>query len=132
MGRKSKKRKKDKHKAKKAVLNEKLARRRRPTMIDLETRGIVPSGYFDDVEVAMHSKKIQKDNIIKDLTNRLESRPEFSENLAKGLMSKAIDSLSKRHQMVESGKNENDKKMISQILTAKLADRMDHNELKQK
>merc|ERR1712228_121870 len=103
---KKKKKKKDKHREKKAVLNEKLARRRRPTMIDLETRGIVPSGYFHDVEVAMHDKKIRKENIILDLTNRLQERPEFSEKLASKLMSKAMDSIKKRNEMVDSGKNE--------------------------
>merc|ERR1712154_107143 len=85
-------RQQDKHQEKKKILQQRLGRRRRPTMIDLEKRGIVPSGYFDDVETAMSEKKIRKENIINDLTSRLQGRPEFSEKLAMGLMNKAMDS----------------------------------------
>ena len=125
-------RKKDKHLEKKSNLNKKLNKTRRPTMLDLELRGIVPSGYFDDVETAMSEKKIRKENIIHDLASRLQGRPEFSEKLATKLMSKAMKSIKTRNQIVNSGKNQNDKALISEILTAKLSNRINFEELKNK
>ena len=101
-------------------------------MLDLELRGIVPSGYFDDVETAMSQKKIRRENIIHDLTERLNMKPEFSGKLAEKLMSKAMDSMKKRNEIVDSGKSAVDKEVIREILVAKLSERMDYEQLKQK
>eukprot|EP01084_Bolivina_argentea_P155148 270397_1 len=60
------------------------------TMNDLEKRGIVPTGYFEDVKIANFEKKIAKDSIIYDLMFRLQSRPEYSERLAWQLVQNAI------------------------------------------
>eukprot|EP01084_Bolivina_argentea_P275932 470668_1 len=125
-----KRRKKKRNKKKHEHLTRKIGRR--PTMVDLEIRGIVPRGYFDDVESAMKATKIKKENIIHDLTDRLQSRPEFSESLASKLMNKAIRGLAKKREIVETGTTQNDKNVIQGILNAKLAQRMDVAELKSK
>eukprot|EP00485_Elphidium_margaritaceum_P003410 CAMPEP_0202695738 /NCGR_PEP_ID=MMETSP1385-20130828/9258_1 /ASSEMBLY_ACC=CAM_ASM_000861 /TAXON_ID=933848 /ORGANISM="Elphidium margaritaceum" /LENGTH=2423 /DNA_ID=CAMNT_0049351815 /DNA_START=30 /DNA_END=7301 /DNA_ORIENTATION=- len=122
----------EKHKDQRATLRQKLNRTRRPTMIDLEKKGIVPRGYFDDVEQAMSEKKIRKENIVNDLATRLADRPDFSGKLASKLMTKALDSLKNSSQMVESGKNEEDKHVIAGILNAKLSERVEYSQLKDK
>jgi len=109
-----------------------LERKRRPTMMDLEIRGIVPRGYFEDAESAMNDKKLRRENVISDLTRRLAERPEFSEKWASKLMSKAMESVAKQNEMVQSATSPQGKETISQILTAKMAQRMGFEELKSK
>ena len=89
-------------------------------MMDLEIRGIVPRGYFEDAEQAMNGKKVRRENIIHDLTTRLASRPEFSSNLADKLMSKAMESVKQRAEMVESGSSPTGKETISQVISCTL------------
>eukprot|EP01084_Bolivina_argentea_P301268 519690_1 len=64
----------EKRKGIKAILDRKLNKKRRPTMDDLEMRGIVPSGYFADAQGAVATKHTRRLTAEKDLASFLPQR----------------------------------------------------------
>ncbi|ETO26304.1 viral A-type inclusion protein [Reticulomyxa filosa] len=72
-------------------LQQQLGRERRPTMMDLELRGVVPEGYFSSAERAITLQHRNRQSVIDDLKLRLEQRPDYSRMLASGLLQKALE-----------------------------------------
>ncbi|ETN99973.1 RPEL repeat protein, partial [Reticulomyxa filosa] len=74
----------------KEQLQHQLKRERRPTMMDLEIRGVVPQGYFESAEQAIASQRRRKKSVVEDLRKHLAKRPDYSKMVAKGLLEKAL------------------------------------------
>merc|ERR1712173_162374 len=59
---------------------------RRPTIEDLEAKGIVAKGYFDNMQVAMTKKKNRRASFTTELASFFQQRPDIAEMLTKGLV----------------------------------------------
>ena len=66
------------------LLERRMSLRLKPE--DLELRGIVPQGYFEDAEETMNGHKVRKENIIDDLNHRLAQRMGFEELKSKNIL----------------------------------------------
>ena len=60
--------------------------RRRPTVEELEKKGIVERGYFDNMQVAISNKKQRRLSFTTELASFFQQRPDIAEMLTKGLV----------------------------------------------
>eukprot|EP00485_Elphidium_margaritaceum_P008687 CAMPEP_0202708218 /NCGR_PEP_ID=MMETSP1385-20130828/20456_1 /ASSEMBLY_ACC=CAM_ASM_000861 /TAXON_ID=933848 /ORGANISM="Elphidium margaritaceum" /LENGTH=1487 /DNA_ID=CAMNT_0049367141 /DNA_START=35 /DNA_END=4498 /DNA_ORIENTATION=+ len=68
------------------TLNNKLNKKRRPTMDDLELRGIVPAGYFNDAQKAVTTKHSRRLTAEKDLASLLPKRMDPKRMFERGMI----------------------------------------------
>ena len=59
---------------------------RRPSTQDLEKRGVVAKGYFDNMQVALTNKRKRRKSFTTELANFFQQRPDIAEMLTKGLV----------------------------------------------
>merc|ERR1712228_1089583 len=63
-----------------------ISHRRRPTREDLEEKGIVERGYFDNMQVALNEKKKRRLSFTTELASFFQQRPDIAQMLTKGLV----------------------------------------------
>ena len=66
--------------------NLELKHGRRPSTQDLEDKGIVEKGYFDNMQVALTNKRKRRKSFTSELANFFQQRPDIAEMLTKGLV----------------------------------------------
>ena len=66
--------------------NLEMHHRRRPTMDEVEARGVVEQGYFKNMQVALTKKRERRQSFTTELADFFSQRPDIAQMMAKGLV----------------------------------------------